>query len=148
MLYYFFFSSFFFLIRVIYPSPLVYAGTRTLVFSLFLFFLIFKLPNNTNLSCQEGQPVCYRVAPRAVCVSVLARVFFPSFCSFKWTNYDYYYRMVGRREKERAREREMEGGENHTERRRRRERERVIQSGEKQRVLTHSHTSSLEKKEL
>lgn len=76
MLYYFFFSRFFFLIRVIYPSPLVYSGTRTLVFSLFLFFLIFKLPNNTNLSCQEGQPVCYRVAPRAVCVGARARFFF------------------------------------------------------------------------
>jgi len=36
-----------------------------------------------------------------MCVGARAR-FFPSFCSFKWTNYDYYYRMVGRREKERA----------------------------------------------
>lgn len=37
----------------------------------FFFFLIFKLPNNTNLSCQESpRPVCYRVAPRAVCVCV------------------------------------------------------------------------------
>lgn len=46
----------------------------------FFFFLIFKLPNNTNLSCREGQPVCYRVAPRVprtYTVSVLARVFFP-----------------------------------------------------------------------
>lgn len=73
---YYFFSFVFFLNTCYLSVATIIHSTRTLVFSLFLFFLIFKLPNNTNLSCQEGQPVCYRVAPRAVCVSMLERVFF------------------------------------------------------------------------
>lgn len=72
-----------------------YVPTRVrlvfVVLLLFFFFLIFKLPNNTNLSCQESpRPVCYRVAPRAVCVCV--SMFEHAFYFFsKWTNYYYYY---------------------------------------------------------